>query len=141
MYKLTKDEERFLSEQKQRLEKVLELNKEILERFKSDQVIQKYWLHLDVQFELWKLEQAIENAEQALELLVSPSYESREDFLEAGRQAVSLVSEMLDEVYDEEEIRLMRKAFRGGYFRGLRAELESKLMRAREEKEKKENGV
>jgi len=131
--KLTKDEEKFIEEQRERLEKILEINKEILEKFRNDEVIQKYWCHVDVQFELWKLEQAIENAEQALELISTPP-ESREDFLEAGRQAVILVSEMLEEAHDEEELELMRKAFRGGYFRGLKAEIEQKLMKTRKER-------
>jgi len=139
-YKLSREERKFLEEQRERLEKIIEINKEILEKFRNDAVIKKYWLHVQTQYELWRLEEANENAEQALELLVSPSYESREDFLEAGRQACVLVGEMLEEAHDEGEVELMKKAFKAGYFRGLRAELESGLMRAREEKEKKENG-
>ena len=133
-YKLSKSEEKFLSEQKKRLNEIIEINRGILEKFKADKILQKYWCHLDVQYELWKLEQAIENAEQALDLLVSPSYESREDFLEAGRQAVSLVTETMDEAHTEEELQLMRRMFKAGYFRGLKAEIEQKLLQAKRER-------
>jgi len=36
--KLTKDEEKFIEEQRERLEKVIEINKEILEKFRSDEM-------------------------------------------------------------------------------------------------------
>lgn len=136
-YKLSKEEQKFLEEQRERLEKIIEINKEILEKFKADEIIQKYWLYLDVQFELWKLERGIENAEAALEIISQPP-ESREDFLEAGRQAVSLVTETMDEAHTEEELHLMRRMFKAGYFRGLKAELEQTLMKAKREKEEKD---
>jgi len=69
-----------------------------------------------------------------LEIISAPP-ESREDFLEAGRQAVILVSEMLEEAHDEGEVELMKKAFKAGYFRGLKAELEAELLKAKKEKE------
>jgi len=132
-YELSREERKFLEEQKKRLNEIIEINRGILEKFKADKIIQKYWLYLDVQFELWKLEQAIENAEAALEIISAPP-ESREDFLEAGRQAVILVSEMLEEAHDEGEVELMKKAFKAGYFRGLKAEIEQKLLQAKRER-------